>query len=216
MTKKPTTPDTSIGADLRAELEAAAARDRAPDVDADRPVNDGFDASAVSRERPSDQNRNSGALSREADESARFEHPEMDHWAPPSQLSLPPNDEKFVYRWVSEYVNGQYMSNRLSAARREGYMFVRMDELPEGFIVDEDTKSDGLARVGGLLMAKMPRRFAEQRKAFYAKRSAESLAGADQLQGVAGANAVRENRGTRSLDGRAAGDALRSMARSSV
>lgn len=223
MTKKTNTPDApqaALGADLRSELEAAAARANAPADDRDRSddVNANVEVSGfdVSRDRPTDQSRSSASLSREADESSRFEHPDLDHWAPPSQLSLPPNDHQFVYRWVSEYVNGQYMSNRLNAARREGYSFVKMDELPEGFIVDEDTKGDGLARVGGLLMAKLPRRFAEQRKAYYSRRSAEMLAGADQLQGVAGANAVRENRGTRSLDGRAAGEALRSMARSSA
>jgi hypothetical protein len=128
-------------------------------------------------------------------------------------LTLPPNNEDWVYRWVSEYVNGSYMTQRLNAAKRDGYEFVHIDALPEGFIVDEDMKGDGLARVGGLIMARMPRRKALLRKAYYEKRSADMLNGANQLQGIAGKDAIEENRGTRSLDGRAAGEALRSMTR---
>ena len=140
----------------------------------------------------------------------------MDHWAPPSQMETPPNDENFVYRWIAEFVNGQRMNNRLSAARKQGYEFVRIDELPEGVYVDEDEKGDGLARTGGLILARMPRHFAEQRKAYYARRSSEMLRGANQLQGIAGGDAFEEDRGTRSLDGRAAGEALRNLAQSSA
>lgn len=161
----------------------------------------------------SEQDRGSGAQSRRRDESELRERPALDAWAPPGMLELPPNDAQYVYRFIAEYTNGQYMATRLSAAKREGYEFLRIAELPEGFIVDEDVKGDGLARVGGLIMARLPRRFAEQRRAYYSQRAAERLAGADELQGVAGANAVRENRGTRTLDGRAAGEALASMAR---
>lgn len=176
--------------DFRAELEAAAARSR-----------------------PTESKRTSGSKTRVADETARLERDDMDVWAPPSMLTLPPNDDQWVYRWVSEYVNGSFMAQRLNNAKRDGYEFVRIDELPEGFIVDEDMKGDGLARVGGLIMARMPRRKAEMRKRYYERRSQEMLNGANQLQGVAGKDAFEENRGTRSLDGRAAGEALRSMSR---
>lgn len=175
--------------EFRAELEAAAARSR-----------------------PTESKRTSGAKTRMADETALRERDDLDQWAPPSMLTLPPNDDQWVYRWVAEYVNGSYMTQRLMAAKRDGYEFVRIDELPEGFLVDEDMKGDGIARVGGLIMARMPRRKAQQRKAYYERRSAEMLNGANQLQGIAGKDSFSENRGTRSLDGRAAGEALRRMA----
>lgn len=175
--------------EFRAELEAAAARTR-----------------------PTESKRTSGAKSRATDETAMRERDDLDTWAPPSMLTLPHNDDYWVYRWVTEYVNGAYMAQRLSAAKRDGYEFVRIDELPEGFIVDEDMKGDGIARVGGLVMARMPRRKAQLRKAYYERKSAEMLNGANQLQGIAGKDSFEENRGTRSLDGRAAGEALRQMA----
>jgi hypothetical protein len=176
--------------DLRAELEAAASRDR-----------------------PTEAERSSGSKSRMADDTAAYERDDLDFWAPTNTLRLPPNDDQWVYRWIAEYVNGTRMPQRLNKARQDRWQFVHIDELPEGFYVDEDVTGDGLARVGGLIMAKMPRRYAEQRRAYYGRRSAEMLAGANQLQGVAGRDTFEENRGTRSLDGPAAGNVLRQLAR---
>ena len=187
-------------ADLRSELEAAAKKpDAAP--------------TPSPRERTDEQARAGAARSRETDDTSYWERADMDSWKPSSQLELPENDAQYVYRWIAEYVNGNLMTNRLTKATREGWQFVRVDDLPEGFIVDEDTKGDGLARVGGLVMARLPRRAAQARQRYYARVSAQALDGADQLQGIAGKHAVKEDRGTRSLDGSAAGDALRSMAR---
>lgn len=179
--------------DLRASLEAAAASPRA---------------------RPTEQTRSSGAKSRVHDETQQvLEREPLDHWSPPTAMSLPPSDSSFVYRWITEYVNGAAVTKRVQDAIREGYRPVHIADLPEGFIVDEDTKGDGIARMGGLIMMKLPRKFAEQRRAYYERRTAESLSGADELQGIAGRDYTREDRGTRSLDGQAAGNALRNMAR---
>lgn len=197
--------------DLRADLEAAAATKKVAAAEQE-PTS----KSPAARDRNDVQARAGANRSRETDATSYWERQNMKNWAPSSQLELPENDQHFVYRWVSEYVNGSLMTNRLTKAKREGWEFVRVDELPEGFIVDEDTKGDGLARVGGLIMARLPRQFADQRRRYYAKRSAEALNGANTLQGIAGSNMVEEDRGTRSLDGSAAGDALRSMAQHSA
>lgn len=194
MTEAKTTNKRADADEFRKDLEAAAAK-------------------PAPRERTTEQDRAGALRSREADDTSYWDRAGKDQWSPGSQLQLPDNDPEYVYRWIAEYVNGSLMSNRLTKARREDWLFVRIDELPEGFIVDEDTKGDGLARVGGLVMAKLPRKFAVARRKYYARRSAEALDGANELQGVAGRNAVKEDRGTRTLDGPAAGDALRSMAR---
>ena len=192
-------------ADMRTEMEAAAAAAAAKK-----------EATPAPRDRNDVQARAGADRSREVDETSYWERANMDSWKPSSQLELPPNDTQYVYRWIAEFVNGNRMTNRLTKAKREGWQFVNVDELPEGFIVDEDTTGDGLARVGGLVMARLPRQAALARKAHYARRSAEALDGANILQGIAGNNAVKEDRGTRSLDGSAAGDALRSMAQQSA
>jgi hypothetical protein len=190
--------------DFRTQLESASAA-------RERPAGD--EQPEASRDRPTEADRSSATLARAADETSAFERQDLDFWAPNNTLRLPDNDPQWVYRWITEYVNGARVPQRMNKARQQGWQFVRMSELPEGFYVDEDVAGDGLARMGGLVMAKLPRRFAEQRKAHYAKRSQEMLAGANQLQGVAGRDTVEENRGTRSLDGPAAGNALRQFAR---
>ena len=169
---------------------------------------------AASKGRPTEQSRASSSKSREADATENMEREDLNYYAPPSQIKLPESDPHWVYRWITEYVNGVYTPQRLNRARAEGYQFVRVDDLPEGFYVDEDHKGDGLARYGGLVLARLPRQKAEARRRYYQARSQESLRGANQLQGIAGKDTVEENRGTRTLDGRAAGEALRSMTQS--
>lgn len=134
----------------------------------------------------------------------------MDRWSPSSVLEVPPSTGEYRYRWIAEYVNGQSMSRNVSSALREGYERVRISELPDTFIVDEDL-GDGFARVGGLILMRLPEAFAKQRQEHYLKRSAEAVHGANALQGVAGKNAVHEDRGTRTLSGSEAGAALQRM-----
>ena len=157
-----------------------------------------------------DRSRTAAPKSRAKDDTKVMERPSMQQWAPSSVLEVPQSDGEYRFRWIAEYVNGQAMSRNVSSALREGYERVTTTELPEDFIVDED-KGDGFARVGGLILMKLPEAFAKQREAHYLKRSAEAVHGANALQGIAGANAVHEDRGTRTLSGSEAGAALSRM-----
>lgn len=158
----------------------------------------------------SDHSRTAAAKSRAADDTAVKERPGVDYWAPSNQLETPSNTGEYRYRWIAEYVNGNFMSRNVQSALREGYQRVKISELPDTFIVDEDL-GDGNARVGGLLLMRIPEKFAQQRASYYGRRSAEALEGANTLQGVAGRNAVYEDRGTRTLSGAEAGAAIRNM-----
>lgn len=159
----------------------------------------------------SDKSRSSAAKGRASDETRTMERPSVDQWAPSNVLELPPNTDEYRYRWIAEYVNGQHVPRNVQSAIREGYQRVHISELSEGFIVDEDVKGDGFARTGGLILMKLPEEFAKQREAYYLKRSVDGLRGANVLQGVAGRDAVSEDRGTRTLSGAEAGAALRNM-----
>jgi hypothetical protein len=134
----------------------------------------------------------------------------MDRWSPANVLETPPNTNEYRYRWVAEYVNGAHIPRNVQMALREGYVRVGISELPEDFLVDED-KGDGAARTGGLMLMRLPEAFAQQREQHYLKKSQSAVNGANELQGVAGNNSVTEDRGTRTLDGAAAGQALASM-----
>lgn len=149
---------------------------------------------------------------REQDSRIVDDRPPLDNWSPASVLETPPNHGEFAYRWISEFVNGVGSPQHVQSALREGYQRVTISELPESFIVDED-RGDGYARVGGLILMRLPTRFARQRQAHYAKRSREAVSAVNALQGVAGKDAVYEDRGSRVLTGSDGIDAIRTMSK---
>lgn len=151
--------------------------------------------------------------SRVMDDTKRLERQSMDYYAPPNQLRTP-DDPEYHFRWIAEHVNGQHMPRNVQMRLQEGYIRVRMDELPEDFMVDEDVKGDGYARTGGLILMRLPVSRKLQRDAYYARKSKERANSVDKLQGIAGRNAVREDRGSRSLTGAEAGRALANMSQS--
>lgn len=120
-------------------------------------------------------------------ETGKKASPGIARWSPVSQLETPDEVDGYRYRWIREEVNGQRDNRNMTMARREGYEFVRMSEAEGlGLIVDEDEKGDGLARHGGLVLAKIPEEFCRQREEYYSKRRQDSVAAANRLQGVSG------------------------------
>ncbi len=157
-----------------------------------------------------DRDRTRSADTRATDSTAALERPSMDSWSPASVLETPPATGEYRFRWVAEYINGSHVPRNVQMALREGYERVRITELPEDFLVDED-KGDGCARTGGLILMRLPEAFALQRERHYLNRSQSAVNGANELQGLAGRDAVAEDRGTRTLEGAAAGQALQNM-----
>lgn len=160
--------------------------------------------------RPREREVEFNTRDRAADATDRIERPSMDLYSPPNQMEVPRGDE-YHYRWIAEYVNGTRVSNNIQRRIREGYERVPIDALPDGFIVDEDEYGDKFARNSGLILMRIPMEKKQQRDQYYQRRSQSASQGADQLQGVAGRDAVREDRGTRSLTGRDAQQALSHM-----
>lgn len=173
------------------------------------------DEAATPRRQPRSETERSttAQMSRSSDRTEAMERPAMDRWSPPHMLETPPSDGEYDYRWIREYVNGQPDARNVQMRLREGFVRVNIAELPESFLgaVEEDVKGDGFARTGGLILMRLPTKFADQRRAYYRKRSNEAAYAADALQGVAGANAVQEDRGSRSLEGGEAGRMLQQL-----
>jgi len=128
--------------------------------------------------------RSRDAEGRQIDLSQTLARPTQDRWRPSTVLVLP-EDEGFDYRWVREYTNGEMDTNRTSLMVRDGWSGVHVDDLPQGFIVDPDLHGDGLARHGGLILMRLPKELAAQRRAYYARKRAAISHGADELQGIA-------------------------------
>ena len=160
-----------------------------------------------------ERERTAAGKSRAVDNTKTMERPSMSQWSPAAALELPEATGDYRFRWIAEYVNGVHTPRNVQAAIREKYERVKISEIPEDFIVDEDLRGDGIARTGGLILMRLPEEFALQRENYYSRRSREALAGANTIQGVAGNNAVYEDRGTKTLSGSDAGAALRNMSR---
>ncbi len=158
-----------------------------------------------------ERERSGAKRTRASDDTKTNQRPAMSQWSPASALAMPKINGDYRLRWITEYVNGVHTPRNVQTALREGYERVPVSDFTETFICDEDIHGDGFARTGGLILMKIPNEFAEQREAYYRSRSADALSGANTLQGVAGSNAVYEDRGTRSLSGSEAGAALRNL-----
>lgn len=172
------------------------------------------DRDAVSRETsrfsPRERESQQDMRTRAADETSRMERRSMDYYSPPEQLEVP-QDPDYHFRWVAEFVNGSPTPNNVQKRLREGYVRVRMDELPDDFLVDEDDRGDGFARTSGLILMRVPRQVKDRRDAYWLGKSQQRLDSADQLQGIRRDDQVREDRGSRSLTGIDAQRALTAM-----
>jgi len=75
-------------------------------------------------------------------------------WQPARMLDTPPAPEGYQYRWIrSEYV-GVEDRNNVSARMREGWEFVRQDEIPDFPLPTiEHGRHAGVISVGGLILA---------------------------------------------------------------
>lgn len=147
---------------------------------------------------------------RAADDSTRNEREPVRQWTPANHMETP-KDGVFEYRWVAELVNGSETPTNVHRKMREGYQRVMIDDLPEDFLLYNADTGDGYTRYGGLILMRLPLELYAQRNAYFRTRSTERLEAANELQGVAGRDAVKEDRGTRSLTGADAGRALQRM-----
>ena len=126
-------------------------------------------------------------------------------YAPPEVLTTPPAPAGLTYRWVAEYVRGEYQDQNLDYRHAEGWRPVTRDELPQGFHARQ--AEDGLVRRGGLVLMKIHSELIRQRQVLIARRSREQLEGANELQGMGTKGRelpVIEEDHSRTLEGREA------------
>ena len=127
-------------------------------------------------------------------------------YTPPELLSVPDAPPGLSYRWVSEYVRGEYQDGTMSMRYREGWRPVKKEELPNGFHVR--SSEDGNVRYGGLMLMKNSERLVRQRAEYYLNRSRDAIKGANELQGIRGTGGqglpVFEEDRSRTLEGREA------------
>ena len=91
-------------------------------------------------------------------------------WKQPSSLDAPPAPNGFSHRWIRTTVQGFDDTSNVSKKLREGYEFVRAEELKNAsdkYPVISEGKYQGCIGIGGLVLARIPIELLEQRAEYF-------------------------------------------------
>ena len=95
-------------------------------------------------------------------------------WTPPSSLDAPPAPKGFVHRWIRTELMGQEDTGNVSKKLREGWEFVRAEEIKNQLgdhaypIIAQGTYA-GLIGVAGLVLGRIPEEIAKSRAEYFKK-----------------------------------------------
>jgi hypothetical protein len=108
--------------------------------------------------------------SRASETRAKDTRPKV--WTPPSSLDAPPAPDGYRQRWIRVESMGFDDTKNASGKLRSGWEFVRADQYPEeNYPVLKEGKYAGVIGVGGLVLARIPEELAQQREAYYNRRT---------------------------------------------
>ena len=105
-------------------------------------------------------------------------------WMPPSSLDAPPAPKGFKHRWIRTETMGQDDTGNVSKKLREGWEFVRAEEIKSqigehDYPIISDGKYQGLIGVGGLVLARIPEEVVEQRKDYFNNKTKTQIEAVD-------------------------------------
>jgi len=105
-------------------------------------------------------------------------------WTPPSSLDAPPAPKGYVHRWIRTEFMGQEDTGNVSKKLREGWEFVRSEEIKNNlgdhdYPVIRKGQYQGLIGVGGLVLARIPEEIVEQRKQYFQNVTADQVKAVD-------------------------------------
>jgi|TARA_R100001460_G_scaffold2142_1_gene7188 hypothetical protein len=105
-------------------------------------------------------------------------------WMPPSSLDAPPAPNGYKHRWIRTETMGQDDTANVSKRQREGWEFVRAEEIKNqigehDYPVISEGKYQGLIGVGGLVLARIPEEIVEQRKNYFKERTSDQMKAVD-------------------------------------
>ena len=105
-------------------------------------------------------------------------------WSPPSSLDAPPAPQGYCHRWIRVESVGFMDSGNVSKKLREGWEFVRAEEVTNemgdhDYPVIHEGRHQGLIGVGGLVLARIPEEIVEQRKQYFKGITADQVKAVD-------------------------------------
>ena len=103
---------------------------------------------------------------------SRIKQSRKKDWTPPSSLDAPAAPQGYCHRWVRTATQGLEDVANVSKKLREGWEFVRAEEVhneigEHEYPVIHEGKYQGLIGVGGLVLARIPEEIVEQRKQYF-------------------------------------------------
>ena len=129
----------------------------------------------------------------EQDSRAKREHDTREvssrpaSWRPPSVLPTPDPQDGYVFRWIRTAMRNESDNTNVSRRFREGWEPVRLEDHPElKLLPDIDTRFDGAAVVGGLMLCKCDARTVKERNDYMREQSRTQMDAVDN-------NFLREN-----------------------
>ncbi len=110
--------------------------------------------------------------SRESNSKASKEAKKL--WAPPSSLDAPPAPNGYAHRWIRTSVQGFEDTANVSKKLREGWDFVKVDQIKEEigenkFPFYTEGQYQGCIGIGGLVLARIPIEILEARAEYFRK-----------------------------------------------
>jgi len=105
-------------------------------------------------------------------------------WAPPSSLDAPPAPNGYAHRWVRTSVQGFEDTANVSKKLREGWDFVKVDQIKEEigenkFPFYTEGQYQGCIGIGGLVLARIPIEILEARAEYFQKITQERMNAVD-------------------------------------
>ena len=103
-------------------------------------------------------------------------------WRPVRNLEAPPAPPGITYRWIRTAMLGQDDRSNVSRRSREGWEFVRLDELPaewQHMSTTEVGRDTGIVNNEGLILGKIPTEMVEQRNAYYQQKNVDQVEALD-------------------------------------
>ncbi len=128
------------------------------------------------------ENKNNTTSSRESEMRSKTKR--KTDWTPPSSLDAPPAPQGLVQRWIRAETMGFMDSANVSKALREGWEFVRAEQIvkeigPHDYPTIQEGKHKGIIGVGGHLLARIPEEVMQSRKEYFETKTRDQIQAVD-------------------------------------
>ena len=115
---------------------------------------------------------------------SRKENMKKTAWAPPSSLDAPPAPQGYAHRWIRTSVTGFEDTANVTKKLREGWEFVRADEILSNpslgqYPVIKSGQYDGCIGIGGLVLARIPEEILKSRAEYFNKITQDQMTAVD-------------------------------------